>query len=60
MFPIGERLNRLLYGILVLESRLLRRINLPWGLGLLAILRRTDRAHHQETEARSELAACPT
>ena len=55
-----ERLNRLLYGILALESRLLRRINLPWGLGLLAILRRTDRAHRQETEARSELAACPT
>jgi len=38
--PVSEPVNRLLIGLLGLERRLLRRVNLPFGLSALALARK--------------------
>jgi SAM-dependent methyltransferase len=54
MFQPSEPINRLLYAILRVEQGLLRYVELPFGVGLVALLRRTPQpaaaAHPQPGE----------
>ena len=44
LFRVPAILNALLYGVLRTEGWLLRAVDLPFGVGLLAVVRRTGRA----------------
>ena len=40
VFRVPEPINRLLYACLWMEDQVLQRVSLPWGVGLLAVMRR--------------------
>ena len=59
VFRVPGPLNHLLYACLWAESRWLRQANLPWGVGVLAVVRRTHEAGRR-IEVGREDDACTT